>query len=227
MVADVHGLFSAAVGEALAARGFEVCAERPDSGPEAVRVAEEEHPDVAVVDAWLPHLEPSAVVRLVQVRAPTCAVVVVAGFYNPAQIQGVLDEGAAAYLPKTVDMDQLVEVIERAHAGERPVAAERVADLQGRLAHREEESRSVWERLMRLSNREIDVLVLLDRGCDNREIAKALGVTEKTVANHMQRMLQKTEAHSRNQLLTMARDHAFIAPSPHRWRRFRGEREAH
>lgn len=226
LIADVQRLFSGALARALAAwPDLDVVDARPATAPDVLRAVEEHEPDVVVLDLWLPDLEAPALTAMLLERRPEVAVVAVSGFFSPDHISGVLHAGAAAFVPKTIEVETLVGTIRRAHAGERPVDVEALDRLIRTLAARTEAHRDAWERLSRLSPREVEILAALNVGHANDEIAEELGIARKTVANHIQAILDKTATHSRSEAVNMARNVAFVTPLPYRWKIIQREHE--
>jgi DNA-binding NarL/FixJ family response regulator len=158
-----------------AAPDFDVVGEA-SNGPEAVRLAQRLDPDVVLMDLRMSGgggVE--AITELVRLRA-RAHVLVLTTYDNDRDIMAALDAGATGYLLKDAPRDELFAAIRSAASGESvlsPAVATRVVSRM--------RSSGVGE----LSSREREVLALVARGRSNREIARALFVSEATVKTHL------------------------------------------
>lgn len=168
-----------------AAGGFEVVGEAP-SEREAERIARQHSPDVALVDLVLADGDGVGATEALRRVAPDCRVVVLTSYADSDQLYPALRAGALAYLLKDVGMEELAAAIRRAARGEttvHPRVAQRmVAELQRDAVGPPDEA---------LTPREREVLLLIARGCDNREIAERLDLSEHTVKGHVSNLLGK------------------------------------
>jgi NarL family two-component system response regulator LiaR len=186
LLVDDHALVRQGIRTFLETQeGIEVVAEA-ETAAGAERMAQLHAPDVALVDLVLADgdgIEATVAVRRVQ---PSCRVVVLTSYPDSARLFPALRAGALSYLLKDVSMQDLVAAIRRAARGEttlHPRVAERmVVELQ-----RTDSSLTPEE----LTHREREVLLLIARGLDNRDIADRLGVSEHTVKGHVSNLLGK------------------------------------
>ena len=162
---------------------------------EAVRAADEQQPDVVLVDAELP---PLGGVRTVRELTRRCAAPIVVWSFEPTR-HDVLDAvraGASGFLRKDISTAGLVRSLRGVLSGEAPLSRNLTRMLVDAL-HGHEEREEVRRTIGSLSPREREVLDLLARGRRNREIAAELVVSEFTVRRHVQNILQKLGLHSR------------------------------
>lgn len=145
--------------------------------------------DVVLLDLELPGM--SGIDALPRLAMPA---LVLTAYANDEQIDAVLRAGARGYLLKGAPVDEIERAIRRVVRGETVLDA-RVASRVAALAH-----------APRLSPRERDVLRLLVAGNANKEIAAALGVTERTVKFHMTSIFNKLGAENRAQAVTLAHE---------------------
>ena len=121
-------------------------------------------------------------------------------FDRDAEVIGAIEAGAAGYLLKDAEPESIAEAIERAARGEIVLSPEHAT----RVLH------GVRNPPPKLTEREIDVLALLATGATNREIAKALFVTEATVKSHLSHLFTKLQVDTRSRAVHEARERGFI-----------------
>jgi two-component system, NarL family, response regulator LiaR len=180
--------------------GIEVVGECADgaSASSAVRSLE---PDVVLLDLFLPGPDgrpgPEGIDVLRQIRQdrPRTEVLMLTSSAEDEHVLAAVRAGALAYLPKTAGVDQLVESVRAAARGE-SVLEPRIA---ARLVREVRESASRRRPLDPLSPREVEVLTVLARGRSNREIARALAISEETVKAHVSSILAKLHLADRTQ----------------------------
>lgn len=167
------------------------------TGEEALALATHLHPDVVLCDlrlgAGMGGVEVTAALRALD---PAPAVIILTTFDRDAEILAAIEAGAAGYLLKDVPPGTILRSLQQAAAGQMvlaPEIAQRV--LQG-----------MRQPKVKLTERELDVLRLLDGGASNREIARTLFVTEATVKTHLVNLFAKLGVESRAKAVAHARD---------------------
>lgn len=211
LVADAQALFSQALAVALdRCPDFSLFDERPTNGIEAAKTVGTLKPDVALIDYWIGEMNGAAADRSILAQSPETAVINLSWFHGPSQIQDALDSGAAGFMPKSVDLEQVEEGIRRAHAGERPVFEHALAKVVGRIAERQERGQELWRRLQSLSPRELETLRLISAGLTVERVAKQLGVSMPTVRTHIHNILRKTETRTQMEAVALARDQGLL-----------------
>ena len=149
-------------------------------------------PDVVLMDLLMPTMDGIAATREVKTRWPDVEVVAMTSFVEEAKIRGVLEAGAAGYLLKDADADEVAGAIRSAMRGQMhldPVVARLLADSMHR-PHRPGDD---------LTPREREVLALVAQGSSNLQIAEALVVSERTARTHVSAILAKLGLASRTQ----------------------------
>ncbi len=185
--------------------GIEVVGEAGE-GPTALKLAAEHNPDVILLDLKLPGLDGLAV--LTELRAGQdhsrqdhqTKILVLTSVTDPVAAGRAMREGAAGVLYKDVDPDALVRAIRAVHDGHLLLAPEAAGTL---LQPATGQNRS----LDALTAREREVLAELAKGRSNREIARALNVSEKTVKAHVSSVLAKLGVQDRTQAALFAVRH--------------------
>jgi DNA-binding NarL/FixJ family response regulator len=168
-------------------------------GAEAVSRAEELTPDVILLDLNMPGVDGLTALRELRERGVSARVLVLTSVGERARVLPVVRAGAAGYLYKDVDPHALVQAIRAVHDGHvlfAPEAADAV------LAADQGEKGATP-----LTEREREVLVQIARGRSNREIARALVVSEKTVKTHVSNILMKLGLQDRTQAALYAVRH--------------------
>jgi NarL family two-component system response regulator LiaR len=163
------------------------------NGTQAVRLAHRLRPDVVLMDLVMPELDGIAATEAIRRELPDTHVVVLTSMLEDASVSGAVRAGAIGYLLKDTSAPELRQAIKAAAAGQvqlSPHAAARL--MRGVIAAERPEPE-------RLSQRETDVLRLLARGSANKQIARDLGIAEKTVKTHVSSILGKLGVQSRTQ----------------------------
>jgi len=161
-----------------------------DGGETALAVAAKVRPDVVLMDLVMPDGDGITAVRNLRDQNPDIRVLVLTSYIDDAQVFGAVQAGAAGYQLKDIQPEALAEAIRDVHAG-RPALH---PEAQTRLMHRTSEGPGAT-----LTPRERDVLRLLTEGFANKEIARRLFVSEKTVKTHVSSILQKLGVQDRTQ----------------------------
>jgi NarL family two-component system response regulator LiaR len=166
------------------------------SGNEAVDVAAANAPDVVLMDLVMPDGDGISAIRALGAACPEARVVVLSSYIDDAQVLNAIQAGAAGYLLKDIQPDDLAAAIRQVHRG-LPALNPRAAAL---LMHRTGTRPQGAE----LTPRELDVLRLIAEGFANRDIATRLFVSEKTVKTHVSHILAKLEVADRTQAALLA-----------------------
>jgi len=197
LIADDHPVVRQGLAVLLEVQDDIALVGEASDGPEAIRLTLEHLPDVLLLDLKLPVLDGIGVLSQLRDQAVATRVIILTSAAGPASPAQALQAGAAGFLYKDVDPDALVRAIRSVHDGHTvlaPQAAELVASRPG----------SDVRGLGALTAREREVLALLADGRSNREIARSLGVAEKTVKTHVSSVLAKLGVADRTQAALLA-----------------------
>ena len=186
---------------------IDVAGEAAD-GAETVEQAQRLAPDVILLDLKLPGLDGVGVLKELQARGVSARALVLTSVMGSEPVAPAMQAGAAGYLYKDVDPVALVRAIRSVHDGNLVLAP----DAAGALSQGAREGQGTGDRehaqgAAALTGREQQVLGLLARGRSNREIARSLGVTEKTVKTHVSSVLTKLGVQDRTQAAVYAVRH--------------------
>ena len=162
-----------------------------EGGERAVEVCVAERPDVLLLDLSMPDVDGVEVSRRLAVAAPQTRIVVFTSFSDRERIVEALDAGAIGYLLKDAEPEEIHQAILAAARGEAPLAPKAAAAL---LAERASRPAPV-----ELTGREREVLSLVVQGLANKQIARKLGISEKTVKGHLTNLFQRIGVTDRTQ----------------------------
>lgn len=161
------------------------------NGEEAVDICAAARPNVALIDLEMPILDGIEATRRIRDVSPATNVIVFTSFSDRERILGALDAGAVGYLLKDAEPEEIHRAIRAAMRGEAPLAPKAAAAL---LA-----ARSVASPTHDLTEREREVLRLVTTGLANKQIARRLGISEKTVKGHLTHVFQAIGVTDRTQ----------------------------
>jgi DNA-binding NarL/FixJ family response regulator len=180
---------------------IEVVAEAGD-GAEALAAAEEHRPDVVLIDLVMPNVDGIEAIRGLRERVPSARAIVLSSFIDDEKLFPAVRAGAAGYLLKDVQPQELVEAIRTVHGG-------------GALLHPKVAARLLEEVAVDpLTPREREVLALIGRGMANKVIARELSLSEKTVKAHVSSILAKLGVADRTQAALYAVREGLVGPRP-------------
>ena len=191
LIADDHELIRRGLVSALADRPeWSIVAEAGD-GRTACELAARLTPDIAVLDLTMPELNGLDATRQIRASTPKTRILIVTAHESEQLIRDVLDAGAMGYVLKSDAGRALVQAVE-ALLDERPFFTSKVAHhvLQGYLRSGEE---SPSQQAVALSQREREIVQLLAEGNNNKEVARALNLSVKTVETHRSNIMRKME----------------------------------
>ena len=212
LVADDHRLFRDGVRALLGSLpGFEVVAEA-SSGEEAIEAARRADPDVVLMDVQMPGLNGLDATRRILAERPSTGVVVVTMYEDDELVFAALRAGARGYVLKGAGQEQLLRAVRAVARGEAlygPGVAARMLQFF-RTSRRDLPLNAFPD----LTEREREVLDQIARGRGNAEIARALGISGKTVRNHVSNVLGKLAVTDRTQAALKAREAGFGDSGP-------------
>jgi DNA-binding NarL/FixJ family response regulator len=181
---------------------LEVVAEAGD-GEEAVRLASDLKPDVAIIDVAMPKLDGIEATRRIKALCPAVAVLVLSAYDDDQFVFGLLEAGAAGYLLKSVRGHEIVDAIRAVDAGEsvlHPSVARKVLNRFASVSSRAQRKKP----LELLTDREMEVLKLVTKGLSNKDIADGLSLSVRTVQGHLANIFNKLGVSSRTEAVVHA-----------------------
>ena len=201
LVVDDHAVVRTGLGQLLAtAPDLELVGEAKD-GQEALAAAETTAPDVILMDISMPVLDGVEATRRIVARDPGARIVMLTSLADNRQILDALEAGASGYLLKHAAPDELLGAIRAAAAGDAPLDPKAArALLDNRRAAPADKDKA-------LSTREREVLRLVAQGLANKQIARRLGISERTVKAHLTNVFSALGVSDRTQAALWAREH--------------------
>ena len=193
LIVDDHSVVRFGVERALAGLpDVQVVATAADGG-EALLATAEHRPDVILMDIEMPgELDGIGATREIHRLHPGARIVILTSHLDRGKIEAALEAGAIGYTLKDGDVDELERAVRVAVDGDYPIAP-RAARLLLECRPTATQARPA------LSQREREVLALAARGYPNKEIARALWITERTVKGHLTRIFRKIGVSDRTQ----------------------------
>lgn len=181
---------------------MEVVGEAVD-GEEAVRLADETKPDVAIVDISMPKLDGIEATKEIKKRCPSVTVLILSAYDDDQFVFALLEAGAAGYLLKSVRSREVIDAVRAVYSGEsvlHPAVAKKVLNrfMTGGGKTRPARSGEI------LSDREKEILKLATRGLSNADIAEELCLSIRTVQGHLGHIFNKLQVSSRTEAVVRA-----------------------
>jgi DNA-binding NarL/FixJ family response regulator len=208
LIADDHAFFRRGLEVVLQGEpGLELVGQASD-GQEAVQLAVEVMPDVVLMDIRMPKMTGIEAARQMKEVAPSAKIVILTISDEDDDLFEAIRAGASGYLLKDIPLDELADSVRAVYGGQsliNPSMAGKLLTEFATLARRDaEEEPAKHAPAPKLTDREMEVLRLVARGMNNRDIAKELYISENTVKNHVRNILEKLQIHSRMEAVMIA-----------------------
>ena len=207
MIVDDHALFRRGLEMVLDEEADIELVGQASDGSEAVEKAGESLPDIVLMDIRMPRSSGIEACRAMKEVAPSAKIVMLTISDEEEDLFEAIRAGASGYLLKDLPLDEVAETVRAVHGGQsliNPSMAGKLLTEFATLARRDEEERAQQVPAPRLTEREMQVLKLVARGMNNRDIAKELFISENTVKNHVRNILEKLQIHSRMEAVMVA-----------------------
>ncbi len=187
LLADDHQILRDGVRRGLEAAGATVVGEA-DNGEEAIALADETRPDIVLMDLSMPVLDGVAATERIVDALPDTKVVVLTMHDDPDRTRAALQAGAIAYLTKGTSFEEVFDTLERVQAGEEVLSPKLAAMML------ETAGPSTEQNL--LSDRQREILQMIADGLSTKQAARELGITQKTVHNHLNATYRRLDTQS-------------------------------
>lgn len=202
---DDHEMVRIGVSSYLTAQpDIEVVAEA-DDGSTAIDLALEHKPDIILMDLVMKEMDGIEATRLIIEKWPEAKIIIVTSFLDDDKVYPALEAGATSYMLKTSKASEIADAVRATYQGqtilEPEVTGKMMLKMRGRntaLPHEE------------LTNREMEILLLMAEGKTNQDIADELFIALKTVKTHVSNILGKLNVADRTQAVIYAFKHALV-----------------
>ncbi|HMN11079.1 MAG TPA: response regulator transcription factor [Bellilinea sp.] len=181
------------------------------NGEEAIKAAVIHQPDVVLMDLRMPVMDGVTATKRILASLSSVKIIVLTTFDDDDAVFDGLRAGAIGYLLKDITPDQLFEAIRSAKRGEYFLLPSITAKVMAEFNRLDRTHKKPEESLLaQISTREMEVLRLMAKGANNKEISEQLFISEGTVKNHITSILGKLNARDRIQAVIVAREHGLI-----------------
>jgi DNA-binding NarL/FixJ family response regulator len=199
LLADDHKVVRAGIRQFLEGDPeIRVIAEASD-GQEACKWIEELKPDVVVLDIQMPKMSGIEVTHWIRAHHLTTGVLILTAYDDDPYVQAVLLAGANGYVLKSAEPQEIVQGVKDVHSGKSVLDATLAQKMFTRLAKKGDDAL-----VEPLTDRELEVLTLTGKGLTNKVIAVQLGISDRTVQNHLANIFSKLQAESRTEAVMRA-----------------------
>ncbi len=181
------------------------------SGWEAVRLVQELKPDIVLMDISMPDGDGMEATAHIRSNFPDTTVVILTASESDEDLYRAVQLGAAGYLLKDLDAEQLFDVLMSVERGEAAMTRETASRLLKAIAKRSVEVEKGEEAL---TERELDVLCLAATGASNQEIADHLSISVNTAKTHIRNILDKLQLQNRTQAANYAIKRGLVSSLP-------------
>jgi two-component system NarL family response regulator len=205
LIVDDHALFRRGLQMVLEQEAdIDVVGEAGD-GAEAVQKAQETMPDVVLMDVRMPRRGGIEATAQIKEIIPSAKILMLTISDEEADLYDAIKAGANGYLLKEISIDEVANAIRQVLGGQSLISPSMASKLLSEFAtimKKADEKQAVPQ--PRLTEREMQVLELVAKGRNNRDIAKELFISENTVKNHIRNILEKLHLHSRMEAVVYA-----------------------
>jgi DNA-binding NarL/FixJ family response regulator len=205
LVVDDHALFRRGLQMVLEQEpDIEVVGEASD-GTEAVEKSAEALPDIVLMDVRMPKRGGIDACTAIHETVPSAKIIMLTISDEEADLYDAIKAGAMGYLLKEISIEEVASAIRAVHGGQSLISPSMASKLLTEFASmikKNDDRQQVPT--PRLTDREMEVLKLVAKGLNNRDIAKQLFISENTVKNHIRNILEKLQLHSRMEAVVYA-----------------------
>jgi len=207
LLADDQTLFREGLKDLLEdEKGIKVVGEAK-TGPEAIDMVRRLKPDVVLMDIKIPEIDGISATKIIREKFPQTNVIVLSSYEDEAHITEAVSAGANGYLSKMLPASELVNALKTFTSESvmipQPIMSKLISGLRQGVSKESPEA---------LTNTEMKVMTLLGRGKSNKEIAKELNCSVKTIKNHLNSVFNKLGVTNRTEAVVKAIEKGLISP---------------
>ena len=205
LIVDDHALFRRGLQMVLEGEpDIDVVGEASD-GSEAVKTAEEATPDVVLMDVRMPKRSGIEATRAIKDTLPSTKILMLTISDEEVDLYEAIKAGASGYLLKEISIDEVANAVRQVNQGQSlisPTMASKLLTEFATMVKRRDERTQIQG--PRLTERELQVLRLVAKGMNNKDIGDELYISDNTVKNHVRNILEKLHLHSRMEAVVYA-----------------------
>ncbi len=202
LLADDHAVVRSGIRNAIEKTESVIVVGEAEDGPTLMAALEALSPDILLIDVTMPEFEPISAIRHIRLAFPDMKILVISAYDDDVYVQGLLGAGVNGYHLKDQPLQDLSLAIERIIAGERWISSPLIEKLVS--------SPRINGGLPSLTPRQRDILALLYKGWHNQKIALELGLSTKTIENHLTRIYRTLNVQSRLETVNYLNQHPQI-----------------
>lgn len=188
LLADDHQILRDGVRRGLESAGEDVVGEA-ENGEQALDLVRATEPDVVLMDLSMPLLDGVSATRRITDEFPDVKVVVLTMHDDPQRTRAALEAGAIAYLSKGTSFADVLDTLRRVMAGEEVLSPHLAASMLEAAGHADPDDEL-------LSDRQTEILQMIADGMSTKQVARELGITQKTVHNHLNAIYRRLDTQS-------------------------------
>ena len=209
LIADDHKLFRQGLISLMKTRDDLVnVVGEAETGNEAITLAARLHPDIILMDIYMPELNGIEATREIRKKFPEIAIIILTSSESDEHLREAVSLGISGYLLKNLDGEELFELLAGIKRGE----AAMTRAMAARLLKSAADNRANTPEDDSLTSRELEVLRFVARGASNLQIAEELVISVNTVKSHLKNILSKLQLENRTQVAAYALEKGLVRP---------------
>ncbi|MCM3478405.1 response regulator [Caldifermentibacillus hisashii] len=205
LFADDHEMVRIGVSAYLSAQPDIVVVAEADDGGEAVKLALELRPDIILMDLVMKEMDGIEATKQIMENWPEAKIIIVTSFLDDEKVYPALEAGATSYMLKTSKAEEIAKAIRETYRGKSVLEPEVTGKIMTKMREK-----PVVKKHDQLTEREMEILLLMAQGKSNQEIADELFIALKTVKVHVSNILGKLEVQDRTQAVIYAFKHGLV-----------------
>lgn len=205
LFADDHEMVRIGVSAYLSAQPDIVVVAEADDGGEAVKLALELRPDIILMDLVMKEMDGIEATKQIMENWPEAKIIIVTSFLDDEKVYPALEAGATSYMLKTSKAEEIAKAIRETYRGKSVLEPEVTGKIMTKMREK-----PVVKKHDQLTEREMEILLLMAQGKSNQEIADELFIALKTVKVYVSNILGKLEVQDRTQAVIYAFKHGLV-----------------
>ena len=207
LIADDERLFRQSL-KILLERGTEIkVVAEAANGHEAVALARETEPDLAVLDIDMPRMDGTKATRLIRAVSPRTKLLMLSVHHEDDKIRAAMRAGAIGYILKDTDRDEFINIIRETYAGKKPSSpylAHLALEQERSVPSENRTEISHFKKNYNLTELEVKILRLMTEGLSNEDMSEITGISQETVKGHLKSLFRKLDVKNRTEAAVLA-----------------------